>query len=254
MAMTQGRRHGTWLELGAWQPINGSNTYLLETRYQWSGTSFDIDDFSTNVTSQWEQIWLENRQPEWPCKIWNLRDLTADQQELCRNMRLDIWLQETLNHIDFIEPTQRSWINMRPGTTFRQQDAMTFDVSTLPSHIDYLQVDIDPVLSNLEILYRLISRGDFGVITFEHDVYMAQPEYQQAREESRQLLWAHGYELIAGDVAIEPYLIENKNLLPAMFEDWWAHPTYISQDVIELYQRHDHGPKYWQEILTEEIT
>lgn len=254
IAMTQGRRQGTWLELGAWQPIAGSNTYLLETRYQWSGISIDIDDHSINVSSQWEQIWSETRQPSWPHKLLQLDELDPMQQNQFRDMRLDIWMQETLNHIDFIDPSQRSWANIRPKTSFYKCDAMTFEINSLPAHIDYLQVDIDPVLANLEILFKLVPQHEFSVITFEHDIYMSQPEYQRARTESRQWLWAHGYELIAGDVAIEPYLIEDKSLLPAMFEDWWVHPRYISRDTIELYRCPDQGPKYWEQILTKELS
>lgn len=37
-----GKIEGTYLEVGANEPINNSNTYLLESKFNWSGTSIDI--------------------------------------------------------------------------------------------------------------------------------------------------------------------------------------------------------------------
>ena len=253
IAMTQGQRQGTWLELGAWQPIGGSNTYLLETRYDWSGVSIDKWDFSHGVRSQWEQIYDENRKPDWPLRARDFNDFTAQQKQQCRDTYLDVWMQATLNHIDWIEPTQRSWANMRPNTDFHQCDALVFDYDALPQHIDYLQIDIDPVANNQEMLSKLIPQHNFSVITFEHDLYMGSVDHHRARDVSRRLLWNKGYVLLAGDVAIEPYLIENKDHLPAIFEDWWVNPKYIKNDVIQLYQCPGPEPKYWREILTQEM-
>ena len=37
------KQNGFYLELGGGWPIKNSNTYLLETKYNWSGISFEID-------------------------------------------------------------------------------------------------------------------------------------------------------------------------------------------------------------------
>lgn len=38
------KKNGTYLELGCSYPIEGNNTYLLESKFNWTGVSIDIDD------------------------------------------------------------------------------------------------------------------------------------------------------------------------------------------------------------------
>ncbi len=38
------KRNGTWLEIGCGHPLNGNNTYMLETELDWSGVSIDVCD------------------------------------------------------------------------------------------------------------------------------------------------------------------------------------------------------------------
>ena len=42
LMMLDGKRNGTFLEIGAHEPINISNTYLLEKDFDWNGISIDI--------------------------------------------------------------------------------------------------------------------------------------------------------------------------------------------------------------------
>lgn len=252
IAMTQGRRNGTWLELGAWRPLDGSNTYLLETRYQWSGISVDIDDHSVGMISQFEKIWADARQPSWPQKILSIIDLDQEQQHQIQQQYLDVWITETLNYIDHIPQASRCWSTVRPRTQFLQCDALMLDINSLPGYFDYLQIDIDPVGANIEMLHRLIPKLDFALITFEHDWYRGSVDVIQAREISRAWLEQHGYVRIAGDVAIESYLMDDQSLAPFVFEDWWANPRYIEQRIIQQYQCLQNGPKYWIDILLEE--
>lgn len=51
LTMLNGKKKGTYLEIGAGHPVYGNNTYLLETVFGWSGTSIDynsdlVDDFN----------------------------------------------------------------------------------------------------------------------------------------------------------------------------------------------------------------
>ena len=47
LSMYNGKYNGTYLEIGLEDPIYGNNTYLLETEFNWTGISIDIDeDFS----------------------------------------------------------------------------------------------------------------------------------------------------------------------------------------------------------------
>ena len=41
--LNKGKRKGTYLEIGAGFPFFGNNTYLLESKYDWSGVSIDIE-------------------------------------------------------------------------------------------------------------------------------------------------------------------------------------------------------------------
>jgi hypothetical protein len=42
IAMTQGKKHGTYLEIGCgWPAGGGTNTFALERSFEWSGTSID---------------------------------------------------------------------------------------------------------------------------------------------------------------------------------------------------------------------
>jgi len=43
LSVLHGKESGFYLEIGSSFPQRGSNTYLLETRYKWTGLSIDID-------------------------------------------------------------------------------------------------------------------------------------------------------------------------------------------------------------------
>ena len=44
LTMLNGKRNGTFLEIGAQDPVFFSNTYLLETMFGWHGVSIDMDE------------------------------------------------------------------------------------------------------------------------------------------------------------------------------------------------------------------
>ena len=43
LTMLDGKKNGIYVEVGADQPKIISNTYLLETEFDWSGVSFELD-------------------------------------------------------------------------------------------------------------------------------------------------------------------------------------------------------------------
>jgi hypothetical protein len=43
LTMLNGKKNGSYLEIGASHPIEKSNTYLLESKFGWSGVSIDIE-------------------------------------------------------------------------------------------------------------------------------------------------------------------------------------------------------------------
>ena len=51
--MLDQKQNGTYLEIGAWDGIHLSNTYLLETKYGWKGIALDIvDEFVNRYNSK----------------------------------------------------------------------------------------------------------------------------------------------------------------------------------------------------------
>lgn len=44
LSVLDGKREGTYLEIGAGDPTHGNNTYLLETKFGWVGKSFDLNE------------------------------------------------------------------------------------------------------------------------------------------------------------------------------------------------------------------
>lgn len=48
LSMLNGKENGTYIEIGGDHPINISNSYLLETEYNWKGLSFEINSEKVN--------------------------------------------------------------------------------------------------------------------------------------------------------------------------------------------------------------
>ena len=74
MNMLEWKKHGHYVEIGAYDPIELSNTYILEKQYGWKGISFDIKevDFSNRsnlfmqldaTQSDYEDIFKKNNMP-----------------------------------------------------------------------------------------------------------------------------------------------------------------------------------------------
>lgn len=158
-----GKQAGTYLEVGASQPIEDSNTYLLEQDFNWYGVSLEID---AGISSSFNNV--------------------RKNKCICADAT-------TVDYTNIIE------------TNFSN------------SHIDFLQLDIDPSYNTLKALKKIdFNKFTFSFITFEHDLYR---EDVSIRDESRQILESSGYTRMLSDVshAGKP------------FEDW-----YINKRTIEL--------------------
>lgn len=143
------------------------------------------------------------------------------------------------------------WKNKRPNSDFRNLDVFELDWNTVPNFFDYVQIDIDPVEHNLQILETLLENRKFATLTFEHDFFSGSEQSSLVREKSRNLLSQYGFEMIANDVTILPDDGRSCNNNPMWFEDWWAHPDFIDNSIIDLYKfvTTDLEPKYWNHIL-----
>lgn len=117
-------------------------------------------------------------------------------------------------------------------------DACEVDFSNLlsaekfGSHVDYLQVDIEPSTNSLIALRRVMQSGlRPRVVTFETDFYdpQIQPEIsQQVRQESRDFMRSYGYMLIAGDIG------STSSADP--FEDWYVDPLQTDATRLQVFK------------------
>ena len=91
------------------------------------------------------------------------------------------------------------------------------------SHIDYLQLDIDPPSNTFKVLQNIdFSKISFSVITYEHDYYTDVTKLY--RDKSRNFLLSKGYMLVASNIS------PNDN---CPYEDWYVHPKHIDAEIIK---------------------
>jgi hypothetical protein len=146
----------------------------------------------------------------------------------------------------------QNWAKIRPRDMLLTADAMAVDYEqAIPlwfgrgvNRIDYLQLDIEPSFNTLQVLKRLpLSTCRFSVITFETDVYSGD---LRARDESRAILRAHGYEMIAPDIGVfcepvAPHVIA--------FEDWWIDPAVVNPEIVAALRPLGGNPTLPQRLL-----
>ena len=235
IAMTTGAQHGSFLEIGAGEPVYGNNTYMLENSYSYRGISVEmVTPDSDKFFTRW---YHEQRQPNWPMSDFRLSTVPAWLRE---EIELKWSIEDWAKHHDAATQTQRKelmsrWMHDRPACNLITCDAFDLDYAALPGFFTYLQIDIEPPEENLSILKLICEHIRFAVITFEHDFYLGTPGSQQALCQSRIFLQQQGYIMVAGRVED--------------FEDWWIDPEHISQDIYGHYlQTHDNA-KTPQSIL-----
>jgi hypothetical protein len=144
------------------------------------------------------------------------------------------------------------WLSQRPHSHLTIADALTLDYEFAMlqwfgadvRRIDYLQLDIDPSFNTLRVLKKLpLEKYRFSVITFETDVYAGDT---RARDESRAILGALGYELVARDVCV---FFEPAGPDPIPFEDWWVDPQEIDAAKIEALKQDHFARRLPQKVL-----
>lgn len=98
-----------------------------------------------------------------------------------------------------------------------------FEEYSMPNHIDFLQLDIDPPNNTLRALKKInFNKYSFSFITFEHDYYNG---FSRERQESREILLSYGYTMLISDVM-------HKNL---KFEDWYVKEDKMPNEKWKLY-------------------
>ena len=103
-----------------------------------------------------------------------------------------------------------------------------FEECGLDTHIDYLQLDIDPPHNTFKVLNLIdFNKYSFSVITYEHD---SSSGGIKERIESRKILESYGYTRVIGDVMHNDII----------FEDWYINKKYMPNN-------------NWKEFIGEQI-
>ena len=119
----------------------------------------------------------------------------------------------------------------RPNSKYIINDATQVDYreisKTMPTNIDYLQIDLEvdnesTIQTLRKINNEMMDNHKFATVTFEHDIYTG--NHFNTRFESRRIFENRGYVRVFSDISDW----EGKN----PFEDWYVHPDLVNMDYI----------------------
>lgn len=188
LSETNGKEDGFFVEFGATNGVDLSNTYLLEKRYGWTGILAE------------------------PARYW------GEQLRKNRNVTIDfrcVW-SESGKKLEFNETESRELstidvFSSRDAHAGRRESGLRYYIETVslldllkqnnaPQVIDYLSIDTEG--SELDILSAFdFSKYDIKIITCEHN-------YTSDREKIHLLLTANGYQRKYTDLSF--------------FDDWYV--------------------------------
>jgi len=185
------KKAGFFVEFGAADGINLSNSYLLEKEYEWKGVLAE-------PAKIWQQKLKENRNCiiESKC-IWNKSGMFLPFVETCQPEL------STINYFSDLD-FQRD----------KRKDNITYEVETLslndlllihgvPKEIDYLSIDTEDSESDILEAFDF-SKYDIKVITVEHN-------YSSQRQKIFELLTANGFKRVFETISL--------------FDDWYINAS-----------------------------
>lgn len=172
------KRNGYFIEIGAYDGISLSNTYLLEKQYNWKGICVEP------LKNQFQL--LKKNRPNSICinkAVYSESGLKLNF-DICNTSQLYSGIS---NYIDTYKEMIDSNKQVEEVETISLIDLL--NQSNAPKFIDYLSIDTEG--SEYEILKVFdFNKYKFGLIDVEHN-------YQEPkRTEIRQLLETNGYDFI----------------------------------------------------------
>jgi FkbM family methyltransferase len=175
LAETKYKREGYFVEFGATNGIDLSNTYLLETEFSWKG-------ILAEPANAWKLKLHENR----PNAFIETLCVWKDSNSLLTFNETDY---PELSTIDIFSGNDDWYVNSRQeGKKYKVQTISLNDLLRkyqAPKYIDYLSIDTEG--SEYEILKSFnFSEYSIGIITVEHN-------YTPQREMIFELLTSQGY-------------------------------------------------------------
>ena len=143
-----------------------------------------------------------------------------------------------------LHKTERNHHALLKDATLINYDAL-LTTQSMPTVIDYLQVDVDPADVSLNVLYSIpFEKYKFKVITFEHDYY-TDPK-STVREKARNFLTRHGYILVAPNISPD----DNRP-----YEDWFVNPNEVDMNMVSRFilnsQQTKNAEKYMMGVYNE---
>jgi FkbM family methyltransferase len=175
------KRNGYFVEFGATNGVDISNTYLMEKEFGWSG-----------ILAEPAKCWHEKLKSNRSCHIetdcvWTHtgKILNFNETEMAELATISEYSEN-----DYLKESRRN------GTTYKVNTISLFDMLVkydAPKKIDYLSIDTEG--SEYEILRNFdFSEYKFEVITCEHN-------YTELRENIRTLLSKNGYKRVFDDIS-----------------------------------------------------
>lgn len=147
-----GKKNGYWLELGASDPVYMNNTYLLESRFEWTGISVDT---RTELLSEWAETRTTS--------LSILDALKTDWHELLKN---------SPQQIDYLQADLADWATLKalkelPHDTHRFS-VITFEHDVFQSD-PRIQVESREFLKSLgyQLLISNVAVKNYATNTWE---------------------------------------------------------------------------------------
>jgi FkbM family methyltransferase len=175
LSQTNFKKHGYYVEFGATNGIDLSNSYILESSYSWQG-------ILAEPAAVWHEALRKNRPNshiENLC-IWKDSDTTLTFNETAAPQLSTV---DLFSEVDSFSQSRLSGKKYLVKTISLRDLLVKYKA---PKYIDYLSIDTEG--SEYEILRAFnFSEYSFGVITVEHN-------YTSQREQIFELLSSEGYE------------------------------------------------------------
>lgn len=184
----QGMREGFFVEVGAYDGIALSNTYLLETQYAWSGICIEP------IPEKYEKL-VKNRKAICSNKaLYSMSGL-----ELVFDNATDAMLSGISSHIDCHKHIVNRSKKQITVETLTLTDLL--DQHNAPKFIEYMSLDTEG--SELEILRGLdFNRYQFGLIDLETNYV------EPRRSQIRHLLTSNGYDFLRQNQFDDVYVLK----------------------------------------------
>lgn len=186
--MLNHKKNGFFLDVGAFDGVDISNTYVLEKKFNWDGICIDADPV-------------------------NFKKLTKERNVTCINCAVS----NESGTIDFSG-------NKGAGSHVSENGSQSIESKTMedilrqnncPKIIDYISLDIEG--HEVKALEKFpFDEYEFKLMTVEHNLYLGDKEH---KNKIKEILLKNGYKIYKEDVI---------NIGNDPFEDWYINPKYFT--------------------------